>query len=338
MKALVTGGGGFVGGALVRALVGRGDAVSSFSRSAYPELEELGVAQAQGDLADADAVAAAIAGHEVVFHVAGRVGAWGAYAGYHRANVQGTASVIDGCRQAGVQALVFTSSPSVVFDGTDFEGRDEAAPYPERFHAPYPRSKAEAEALILAADAPGPPAGLRTVALRPHLVLGARDTSLTPRILQRARAGRLRGLKGPPKKVDITWVDDAVRAHLLAAAELLSASPRCAGKPYFISSGDPLPSGEVFDRILASAGLPGVQKRVSPGLAMAAATVMEGAWRLLGRKDEPPLTRWVVREMASAHWFDLTAARRDLDYEPAVTHDEGFASLKTWLASNDPEL
>ena len=337
MKALVTGGGGFVGGALVRALVLRGDAPSSFSRRSHPDLLALGVAQVQGDLADAPAVAAAIAGHDVVFHVAGKVGSWGPYSEYHRTNVQGAASVIAGCQQAGVRALVFTSSPSVVFDGRDFEGQDERVPYPDKFHAPYPRSKAEAEALILAADDPGATAGLRTVALRPHLVLGARDTSLTPRIVQRARAGRLRGLTGPPKKVDVTWIEDAVQAHLLAADELLGSAQRCAGRPYFISSGDPLPSAEVFDRILAAAGLPPVRRKVSPAVAMLAATGMEIAWRILGRSEEPPLTRWVVREMASAHWFDLSAARRDLGFEPRVTHEEGFASLARWLGSGGGE-
>lgn len=332
VRALVTGGGGFVGGAVVRALLRRGDEVTSFSRHAHDDLRELGVAQVQGDLADAEAVARAIAGHQGVFHVAGKVGAWGPYEAYERVNVQGAACVIDGCRRAAVEALVFTSSPSVVFDGTDFEGRDESAPYPDRFHAPYPRSKAHGERLVLCAD---DPAGLRTVALRPHLVLGPRDGSLTPRIVGRARAGKLRGLRGPPKKVDITWVDDAARAHLLAMDALLSAAPPCAGKPYFISSGEPLPSSEVFDRILAAAGLPPVSKRISPKVALLAATAMELTWRILGRGDEPPLTRWVVREMASAHWFDLSAAQRDLGYRPQVTHEAGFASLARWLASDE---
>lgn len=334
MKALVTGGGGFLGGALVRTLRARGDDVRSFSRGPHPDLAALGVEQIRGDLADADAVHAAAAGQQVVFHVAGKVGAWGPYEDYRRVNVDGSGHVLAACRAQGVRALVFTSSPSVVFDGSDFEGGDEGAPYPDRFHAPYPRSKAEAERLILAADEPG---GLRTLALRPHLILGEGDESLTPRILSRHAAGRLRRLSGPPKKVDITWVQDAARAHLLAADDLLAAA-RGGGKPYFISSGHPLPITEVLDRILAAAGKPALQRQVHPRVAWLAACVLEAVWRLLGRVDEPPLTRWVVQEMASAHWFDLSAAQQDLGYHPQISHDEGFTAMGRWLADRGEVL
>ena len=334
MKALVTGGGGFLGGAVVRALRGRGDAVRSFSRGAYPDLDRLGVEQLSGDLGDASAVHDAAAGQDVVFHVAGKVGAWGPYEEYRRVNVDGTDHVVAACRSHGIRALVFTSSPSVVFDGSDFEGGDEAAPYPTQFHPPYPRSKAEAEQRVLEADSPG---ALRTLALRPHLILGEGDQSLTPRILSRHAAGRLRRISGPPKKVDITWVEDAVRAHLLAADDLLAAA-RGGGKPYFISSGDPLPIAEVIDRILAAAGRPALRRQVHPRVAWLAASVMEAAWHLLGREDEPPLTRWVVQEMASAHWFDLSAAQRDLGYRPEVTHAEGFAAMSRWLSGEGKVL
>ncbi len=334
MKALVTGGGGFLGGAVVRALRGRGADVRSFSRGTYPALDDLGVEQLRGDLGDASAVCAAAADRDVVFHVAGKVGAWGPYEEYRRVNVDGADHVVEACRAQGVRALVFTSSPSVVFDGSDFEGGDEAAPYPARFHAPYPRSKAEAERRILEADEPG---GLRTLALRPHLILGEGDESLTPRILGRHDAGRLRRLSGPPKKVDITWVEDAARAHLLAADDLLGAA--CGGgKPYFISSGDPLPIAEVIDRILAAAGRPALRRQVHPRVAWLAASVLEAAWRILGRDDEPPLTRWVVQEMASAHWFDLSAAHRDLGYRPEVSHAEGFAAMHRWLTGEGKVL
>ena len=328
MRALVTGGGGFLGGHIVRALLQRGDDVFSFSRSNHTWLEAAGVRQIAGDLTDRTAVAEAVAGVDVVFHVAGMIGAWGPYEEYRLVNVEGTRNVVEACVDATVKALVFTSSPSVVFDGRDFEGVDESLPYCSRYLAPYPRSKAAAERATLAAD---DPAGLRTVALRPHLVLGEHDGSLTPRVLDRGRAGRLRGISGPVKKVAITWVADAARAHLLAADELLDAA-RAGGKPYFIASGEPLAVGEVFDRILAAGGLPPVGGKLPRAVALVGATLVEWVWRLLRRTDEPPITRWAVHMMASAHWFDLSAARRDLGYVPEMTHDEGFEALAQWLA------
>src|SRR5262245_54910957 len=181
MRALVTGGGGFLGGAVVRRLVARGDAVRSLSRGAYPALATLGVEQCQADLADAGAVRRAAQGCDVVFHVAAKAGLAGRFADYHAANVLGTQNVLAACRACGVRALVFTSSPSVVFDGTDMEGVDESAPYPLHYHAHYPATKAQAERLVLAANGPE----LATVALRPHLIWGPGDNHLVPRVLAR---------------------------------------------------------------------------------------------------------------------------------------------------------
>jgi len=135
MKALVTRGGGFLGEAIVRGLLGRGESVRSFSRHEHQALRALGVGQIQGDLADAAAVAAAVQGCDVVFHVAAKPGIWGDLDEYHRTNVTGTWNVIAACRQHGVRRLVYTSSPSVVFDGRDMEGVDECAPYPAHFEA-----------------------------------------------------------------------------------------------------------------------------------------------------------------------------------------------------------
>jgi nucleoside-diphosphate-sugar epimerase len=326
MRALVTGGGGFLGGVVVRMLRARGDEVASFSRGRYPALEALGVEQLQGDLADAAAVARAVAGRDVVFHVAARAGIWGPYRDYFRANVLGTDNVLSACRLHGVRRLVYTSSPSVVFDGRDMAGADESAPYPAHYDAHYPRTKAEAERRVLAADGPD----LATVALRPHLIWGPGDNHLVPRILARARAGRLRRIGKADKLVDSVYIDNAAEAHLLAADRLRPGAP-AAGRAYFVSNGEPLPTWELVNGILAAGGLPPVTRSVPAWLAVAVGGLCELAWGLFRLGGEPPMTRFLARELATAHWFDIGAARRDLGYVPRVRIAEGLRRLAEHL-------
>jgi nucleoside-diphosphate-sugar epimerase len=322
MNALVTGGGGFLGGAIVRRLRARGDAVRSLSRGRYPDLDALGVAQFQGDVADAAAVAGAAAGCDIVFHVAAKAGAHGRYTEYYRANVTGTENVLAACRRHGVRRLVYTSSPSVVFNGRDMEGVDESVPYPPHYDAHYPRTKALAEQLVLWANGPD----LATVSLRPHLIWGPGDNHLVPRIIARARAGRLRRIGTASKLIDSTYIDNAADAHLLAGDRLAPGSP-VVGKGYFLSQGEPVPLWGLVNRILAAAGLPPVTRSVPYAAAYAAACALEAAYAVLRLRGEPPMTRFLARELSTAHWFDLSAARRDLGYEPGVSLDEGLRRL-----------
>ena len=326
MNALVTGGGGFLGGAIVLMLAARGDRVRSLSRGRYPALDSFGVEQVQGDLANPAGVESACRGCDIVFHVAAKAGVAGRYADYHRANVVGTENVLAGCRKHGVRRLVFTSSPSVVFDGRDMEGVDESVPYPARYHAAYPATKAQAERLVLAANG----ADLATVALRPHLIWGPGDNHLVPRILARGRAGKLRKIGRRDTKIDSVYIDNAATGHLLAADRLGPGSP-CAGRAYFISNGEPMPTWELVDRILAAGGLPPVTRRVPLGLAVAAGWVLERWYATFRPEEEPPMTPFLARELATSHWFDLSAARRDLGYVPRVSIAEGLERLRASL-------
>ena len=328
MRALVTGGGGFLGGAVVRALVARGDDVVSLARGDYPGLRELGVQTVRGDLADPRSVLTAAQGCDVVLHVAAKAGIWGRAQDYERSNVEGTRSVVQACRTLGIGRLVHTSTPSVVHGGGDIAGGDESLPYATRFSSDYPRTKVAAERLVLAAADDR----LGTVALRPHLVWGPGDTQLVPRIVGRARSGRLRFVGGGTAVIDTTYVDDAVAAHL-CAADRLRPGAACSGRPYFITSGQPRPVREVVNAILAAAGLPPETRSVPLPVAEVGGAVLERVWRLLRRQDDPPMTRFLARQLATDHWFDIGAARRDLGYEPVVGLDEGFRRLERSLAA-----
>lgn len=326
MNALVTGGGGFLGLAIVRALRARGDTVRSLSRQEHPALRELGAEHVRGDVADAAAVTAAARGCDTVFHVAAKAGIWEAYEDYHRANVLGTENVIAACREHGIRRLVHTSSPSVVFDGRDMEGVDESAPYPQHFEAHYPRTKALAEQLVLNANSPS----LATVALRPHLIWGPGDNHLLPRLIARAKAGQLRRIGTRSKRVDTVFIENAADAHLLAA-DALAPSSACAGRAYFISNGEPIELWDMVNRMLAAAGLPPVTRSVPAPVAMALAWGFEAIARLTGSDREPRLTRFVVREMSTAHWFSIAAAKRDFGYVPRVSTEEGLRRLAEHL-------
>ncbi len=320
---LVTGGSGFLGLALCRALRAQGVAVRSLQRKRSAALEELGVSQHLAELHDAQAVSTAAAGVETIFHVAAKAGAWGPETDYQRANVLGTRAVLQACREHGVARLVYTSTPSVVHAGGDLAGVDESVPYPDHFQAAYPRTKAIAEREVLAANSPE----LATVALRPHLIWGPGDNHLLPRMIERARAGKLAFIGAGDNLIDVTYIDNAVAAHL-AAWRALAPDAACAGRAYFISDGAPIALKDMVNRLLATADIAPVHKHVPLALARLLAPLVEGAWRLLRLRGEPMLTRFLVEQFSTAHWYDISGARRDLGYVPMVSLEEGLARLR----------
>jgi nucleoside-diphosphate-sugar epimerase len=362
MNTLVTGGTGFLGRQLVERLLAEGRTVATLARTPSPELERQGVRFIRASLDDLAAVRAACAGIETVFHVAAKVGVWGRHGDFFRTNVLGTRALLEGCREHGVKRLVFTSTPSVVYTGGDLAGVDESLPLTTNCPSPYPLTKAIAEREVLAANSPE----LRTVALRPHLIWGRGDPHLIPRVLARARAGRLRIVGSGTNRVDLVHVSNAVDAHLLAEAALrechvlrdmpsetgaekchvirdipigpapgdrhtLYAKPagrrRADGRAFFITNGEPVVLWEWINALLVALGEPPVTKRISLGAASAIGATCEAVWKLGRLRGEPPMTRFVAAELAKDHWFDLTAARRDLGYNPRVSMAAGTAEL-----------
>jgi len=333
MRILVTGGGGFLGQALCRGLVERGFEVTSFNRGRYPALEALGVRQLQGDLADREAVLRAFAGHgaagfDAVFHNAAKAGAWGSYESYHRANVIGTDNVIAACRARGIGRLVYTSTPSVTHRATHpvEGGTADTVPYGEGFKAPYAATKAIAERAVLAAN----DASLATVALRPRLIWGPGDQQLLPRLVERARAGRLRLVGSGDNRIDTTYIDNAAQAHF-AAFDHLAPAAACAGRAIFISNGEPRPVREIVNALLQEVGAPAVTRTVPFGLAYAIGAVCEAAWTVLPLRGEPPLTRFLAEQLSTTHWYDMAPAARDFGYVPKVSIAEGLERLRASL-------
>lgn len=321
---LVTGASGFVGGRLARRLLAAGCRVRAVARSPMPELATLGAEVVRADVADSDAMRAACAGVSLAFHTAARVGIWGPRAEFERTNVGGARALVSACRAARVRRLVFTSSPSVVFHGGDLAGVDESQPLGSTFTADYPRTKAEAERIVLAAHEPG---RLATTALRPHLVWGPGDQNLIPRVIARARAGRLRIVGSGRNRVDLTHVENVVDAHLLAAAALTASDSPAGGRAYFITNGAPVELWPWINALLQRLGLPVVSRRLRFASAYRIGAACELAWRVLRLRGEPPMTRFLATELAHDHWFDISAARRDLDYVPRVSMEAGLAEL-----------
>jgi nucleoside-diphosphate-sugar epimerase len=330
MHALVTGGGGFLGRAIVEQLLDRGDQVRSLGRGAYPELEALGVEVVRADLRDAGSVANACQGIDCVFHTAALAGIWGPWNSYHQINVQGTENVLAACRLQQVPRLVYTSSPSVTFDGSDQCGCNENAPYATRWLAHYPHSKALAEQAVLTANGQH---DLTTCALRPHLIWGPRDGHLVPRLIQRARSGRLRRVGCGTNRVDIIYVENAATAHLQAADVMQQHDSPVAGKAYFLSQGEPVNCWQWIDQLLDLASLPPVQKSVSLTTARRVGAIFESTYGALRLPGEPPMTRFLAAQLGLSHWFNISSAQQDFSYQPQITTEQGMRRLGDWLRS-----
>ena len=327
MKILVTGGGGFLGQAICRQLAAAGHEVLGFNRNRYAALDEMKIEQRIGDVTNLDSVLTAAKGVDAIVHSAGKVGAWGKLEDYYETNVRGTDNVLAACDMHGIRKLVLTSSPSVVQNGQDLEGVDESAPYATgHFLSAYQQTKALAEQRVLAANGDK----LATVALRPHFIWGPGDPNLLPRILKQARAGRLRLIGKHDKKIDTTYVDNAADAHVLALDKLEVGAP-IAGKKYFISQGEPVTHAWLINAWLQADGFPAETRRIPLGLAKFIGTALENIYSALAIKNEPPLTRFVVEQLSTSHWFNINAARNDLGYAPKVSMQEGLLRLAQYL-------
>ncbi len=318
VRVLVTGATGMLGRGVATALLGRGDDVTVLQRRPAG----LACAQVLADIGDAAAVRRAAAGQDAVIHLAAKVDVVGPWADYARANIDGTAAVVAACRSEGVPRLLHVSSPAVAHAGDPLIGVGAQPADPDRARGNYARSKAEAELAALVADSPQ----LAVLCVRPHLVWGPGDTQLVGRIVARARAGRLPMIGSGAALIDTTYVTNAVDA-LVAA---LDATPRVHGEALVVSNGEPRPVAEILNRLCTAARAGTPRGRLPVRLAQLAGRTIDGAWRVLGRTDTPPLTGFLVEQLTTAHWFDQRRTREALGWTPRVSLDAGFAELTRW--------
>lgn len=323
MKALVTGGGGFLGRYIVKQLLERGDEVSVIGRRDYPDLRADGVKTIRADIADRAAVESACEGVETLFHTAALAAIWGRPEDFYNTNVKGTENILEACRKNGVKRLVYTSSPSVVYDGKNQVDIDESTPYPEKFLALYPKTKAEAERAVIGANGRD---GLMTVSLRPHLIWGPGDTNLIPRLVERAGSGKLKIVGNKKNMIDTVYVENGAQAHLLAADRLVEGSP-VAGSCYFITNGEPVNCWEWINELLVKLNAPQVKKSVPFGVAYSIGALLEAFYGTLGIDSEPRMTRFLACQLATTHTYNIDKARKELGYSPKISMKEGMERL-----------
>ena len=326
-KVLVTGGGGFLGSAIVRRLIDRGDDVRSLARRAYSALADMGVDQVQGDISNPETVARACDNRDLVFHVAAKPPPWGKYDDYYRTNVTGTQNIINSCLDQNIPRLVYTSTPSVVFNGKDIEGADESMPYPKKFCTDYSETKAIAEQNVVRASNQQ----LKTIILRPHEIWGPGDNHILPRLV--ARAKRLKQIGDGKNCIDTIYIDDAADAHIIAA-DKLKKLPELSGKIYFISQDEPVPAWDMVNALLKAAGCSPIKKSVPFRIAWLSGALLELIYKTLRLSGEPYITRFMAEAVSQSHWFNISAAKKDLGYKPRLTTAEGLQRLEDWLRSN----
>jgi nucleoside-diphosphate-sugar epimerase len=321
-KVLITGAGGFLGTYIARDLKALGYEVHSFSRKSYSHLDDLGVIQFQGDLANYNDIESALQGMDAVIHTASMVGMWGRYSDFYRSNVVGTENIISACQKLGVSKCVYTSTPSVAFGKDPLYGVDESVGYPKKYFSIYAETKAIAEQKILAANSPT----FSTMALRPHLIFGPGDQNLIPRVVEAAKKGKIKIVGTGKNLVDVTYVENASLAHTMAL-EKLSPDAAIAGNAYFLGQG-PIRLWVFINEILKRSKVKPIKQKVSLRTAYTIGFFVEMFLKIFRIHDiHPPMTRFVAMQLGMSHYFGHKNLEKDLGFTPKYSIEEGLNRL-----------
>lgn len=319
-RIVVTGATGFLGGAIAHRLAdAAGATVIATGRNVLrgQALQDSGIEFHAIDLVDSQAVDALVRHAHAVIHCAALSSPWGPRQAFVDANIVASRNVANACVAAGVARLVHVSTPGVYHDGRPHRGLREDTPLPAPVNA-YVETKRIAEAEVLAAATAG---GISTVVLRPRAIFGPGDTAILPRIAHALLRGRLRRIGNGEALVDMTYIDNAVDAALLA----VHAPASCSGRVYNISNGEPVRIWNVIDELADGLGVQRPTGRVPLALAAAFASAMEAAYRLCGARSEPPLLRYGVELLGIDMTLDISRAREELGYQPRVCMQDALA-------------
>ncbi|MGH2976084.1 MAG: NAD-dependent epimerase/dehydratase family protein [Solirubrobacterales bacterium] len=317
--AFVTGGSGFIGGKLVKRLVGEGRQVRALARSdaAAKRVAELGAEPVRGDLGDSASLATGAAGARVAFHLAAHLGEWGAWEDFERGNVEGTRNALAACAEAGVRRFVHCGTEAALMAGQPLVHVDETAPLRPDSPAPYPATKAQAEQAVRDANREG----FETVALRPRFVWGEGDTTLLPEMVATVQAGRFAWVGGGRNITDTAHVDNVVEGLILAAEKGLP------GEAYFVTDGEPVVFRKFVTELLRTQGVEPPDRSLPAWTAAPLARVCEAAWKLLPLPGGPPMTTfrsWILTQECT---IEIAKARAELGYEPLISHEQGLREL-----------
>jgi nucleoside-diphosphate-sugar epimerase len=317
--AFVTGGSGFVGGALLRRLAAEGWRTRALARSdaSAAKVAAAGAEPVSGDLDEPAAIRAGAEGADVAFHAAAAVGEWGKLERFERVNVQGTRNALQGAREAGVRRFVHVGTEAALLAGQPLVDADETEPLRPDSPVPYSSTKARAEQAVREASGDG----FETVVVRPRLVWGPGDTTILPAIVEMVEKGRFSWVGGGEHKTSTTHIDNVIEGLLLGAER---GRP---GEAYFVTDGEPVVFRDFISRLLATQGVEAPKRNTPAPVARAAATGCEAFWKLLRRRTDPPLTRFAVWASSLDCTIDISKARSELGYEPVISIEEGLAGL-----------
>lgn len=320
MKILVTGGGGFLGTAICKLLQSKGYEVFNFSRNEYTHLSNLGIKTKIGNLTERESIKSALENIDAIFHVAAIAGVWGKYEDFYKTNTLGTQNIVDTAKELGIKYFIYTSTPSVVFGKDDIHNGDETIDYPEKYLTSYAYTKHLAEKYVFKSC----DENFNAVALRPHLIWGPGDPHILPRLIEKARAGRLKIVGEGSNLVDIIYVDNAASAHVKAFEKLIKDCS-ISKNAYFIGQEAPVNLWDFISKMISLAGEEVPSSTISFKAAYCIGYVLEKIYSLLGiLKPEPPMTRFVATQLAKSHYFSHKKAIKDFDYSVDITIDEGL--------------
>jgi nucleoside-diphosphate-sugar epimerase len=318
--AFVTGGSGFIGGRLIRRLVGDGWRVGALARSerAAAKVSEAGAEPSRGDLDDVESMRAGAAGADVTFHAAAHLGEWGTREEFERANVHGTRNAVDASRAAGVRRFVHVGTEAGLLAGEPLVNVSEDAPLRPDSKALYSATKAQAEQVVRDAN----DESLETVVVRPRLVWGAGDTTIMPSLVQAVVKGRFAWIGGGRHRTSTTHVDNVIHGLMLGAER---GRP---GAAYFVTDGEPVVFRDFITELLGTQGVTPGDRNVPAPLARGMAAGAEGVWRTFRLRGNPPLTRLAYWLSAQECTIDISRAQSELGYEPVRSIPEGMKELR----------